>query len=160
MIKYHLPGPKTCQFCNARIFHQETSTMCCMNGRISLLNLPTSPELLELFRDQTTTSRHFRKFIRLYNHIFAFTSMGVHVDQNLSSTSRGIYMFRAQGGIYHQIGSLLPNTNGRPCFLQLYIYDTKHEIKNRILKSESLHEDIVERIQIILDEQNPFVHTF
>ena len=44
--------------------------------------------------------------------------------------------------------------------LELYIYDTKHEIKNRILESESLHRDIVERIQIILDEQNQFVRTF
>jgi hypothetical protein len=86
--------------------------------------------------------------------------MGVHVDQNLSSNSRGIYTFRAQGSIYHQIGSLLPHTNARPRFLQLYIYDTEHEIENRILESESLHRDIVERIQIILDEQNPFVRTF
>ncbi|GMY29552.1 hypothetical protein FCV25MIE_24794 [Fagus crenata] len=86
--------------------------------------------------------------------------MGVHVDQNLSSTSRGIYTFRGQVGIYHQIGSLLPHTNARPRFLQLYIYDIEHEIENRILESESLHRDIVERIQIILDEQNPFVRTF
>ena len=53
MIRYHLPKPKTCQFYNARIFHRETSTMCYMNGRISLPNLPTSSELLELFCDQT-----------------------------------------------------------------------------------------------------------
>ena len=119
MIRYHLLEPKTCQFYNARIFHRETSTMCCMNGRISLPNLPTLSELLELFRDQTTTGRHFRKFIRLYNHIFAFTLMGVHVDQNLSSISRGIYTFRAQGGIYHQISSLLPHTNARPCCFRI-----------------------------------------
>ena len=42
--------------------------------------------------------------------MFAFTSMGVHVDESVASNSQGIYTFRAQGVIYHRIGSLLPHT--------------------------------------------------
>ena len=39
-IKFQLPQQKTCYFCNAHLFLQETSTMCCKDGKISLPNIP------------------------------------------------------------------------------------------------------------------------
>ena len=35
-IRYQLPQPKTCHFCNACLFHRETFSMCCKDGKISL----------------------------------------------------------------------------------------------------------------------------
>ncbi|XP_021717300.1 uncharacterized protein LOC110685147 [Chenopodium quinoa] len=71
----------------------------------------------------------------------------------------GVYTFRAQGSIYHKIGKLLPSTSeSRPQFLQLYIYDTEHEVKNRLAENITLRQDIVKRVKAILDQCNPFVH--
>lgn len=110
VIRYELLEPKECQFCNAQLFNRESSTICCVNGKISLPNIPIHPELLELFRDQTQEGKHFWQYIWSYNHLFAFTSVGVQVDENLASTSQEIYTFRAQGGIYHTIGSFFTTT--------------------------------------------------
>ncbi|KAL6219754.1 hypothetical protein ACLB2K_007513 [Fragaria x ananassa] len=86
--------------------------------------------------------------------------MGVHVDESLNAQSRGIYTFRAQGSIYHKIGGLLPNKGARPRYLQAYIYDTEHELDNRMSESVVLDRGLVEKIQHILNLYNPFVHQF
>ncbi|KAL6140766.1 hypothetical protein ACLB2K_059060 [Fragaria x ananassa] len=159
VAKYHLPAPKTCRHCHARLFHHESNDMCCKNGKTVLPPVQAPPEMVQLFSAQTPLGTHFRQNIRAYNHVFSFTSMGVHVDQNLA-TGGNTFTFRAQGSIYHKIGSLLPNENNRPRFLQLYIYDTEHEVENRMLENEALHSNVVETIQQILNQHNPFVQTF
>ncbi|KAK9988699.1 hypothetical protein SO802_028938 [Lithocarpus litseifolius] len=157
--RFSLPVPKICPFCNTRLFCSESSTMCCMKGKISFPSLPISEPLMDLFCEQSEQGRHFRQFIQSYNHNFAFTSMGVHVDDSMASTSRGIHTFRAQGSIYHKIGSLLP-TNDRPRYLQLYIYDADNEIEHRLSESRDLRAHIVQRVKTILDRENPFVKEF
>ena len=159
VTKLHLPAPTTCLHCRARLFHHETKDMCCLNGKTALPPVQSPPEMIELFSTETPQGTHFRQNIRAYNHVFSFTSMGVHVDQNLA-TGGATFTFRAQGSIYHKIGSLLPDGNNRPRFLQLYIYDTDHEVENRMLENEALHRDVVENIQQILNRHNPFVQTF
>ncbi|XP_073119661.1 uncharacterized protein [Henckelia pumila] len=86
--------------------------------------------------------------------------MGVTIDEALASGSNGIYVFRAQGTIYHSIGSLLPNVNSRPRYLQMWIVDTDHEIDNRLLENQELRRELLVKIQSILDRYNPFVHVF
>ncbi|XP_062014501.1 uncharacterized protein LOC133731040 [Rosa rugosa] len=157
--KYHLPPPKTCPYCHARLFHHETKDMCCLNGKTVIPPIQSPPEMVELFSAETPQGAHFRQNIRAYNHVFSFTSMGVHIDQSLA-TGGSTFTFRAQGSIYHKIGSLLPDEDNRPRFLQLYIYDTDHEVDNRMLENEALHRDVVENIQQILNRHNPFVHVF
>ncbi|CAN6685077.1 unnamed protein product [Malus baccata var. baccata] len=115
--------------------------------------------MVALFSDQTNEGRHFRQNIRAYNHAFAFTSMGVHVDERINIGGSGIYTFRAQGALYHKIGGLLPHEGNRPRFLQAYIYDTEHEVENRMCESEVLDRCVVEKIQHMLNNHNPFVHT-
>lgn len=84
----------------------------------------------------------------------------MQVDESLANGRQGVYTFRAQGAIYHRIGSLLPTTNDRPRYLQVYIYDTEHELDNRMSQNEVLDRNLVEKIQGVLDDHNPFVHTF
>ncbi|KAG6537062.1 hypothetical protein ZIOFF_002140 [Zingiber officinale] len=126
------------------------------------LNLPinTPVELQSLFAMENEEGRHFRQYVRAYNHVFAFTSMGVHIDETLASGANGIYTFRTQGNIYHSIGSLLPSANNRPRYMQMWIVDTDNEVNNRLLENQGLRRELLIKIQHILDQYNPFVHIF
>jgi len=103
--------------------------------------------------------------IRQYNSIFAFTSLGVHIDRSIN-TGNGPYVFRINGVVHHRIGSLLPEPGNRPEYAQLYIYDTEHEVSNRlgILRnddsSNDLDPNIVADIIKMLDTYNPLVQKF
>ncbi|XP_057730367.1 uncharacterized protein LOC130945682 [Arachis stenosperma] len=67
---------------------------------------------------------------------------------------------------YHSIGSLLPPDSLRPTFAQLYIYDTKNKIDNRIgtLRSnEAINErdrEIVAILRNMLDKYNSLAKNF
>ncbi|KAK8942878.1 hypothetical protein KSP39_PZI009132 [Platanthera zijinensis] len=154
-----LSPPTTCRHCRAKLFHNETTTLCCKGGLVDVPDIPVPPELLELFSAQTTEGRNFRQNIRSYNHVFSFTSMGVTFDENMPAFNQGIYTFRAHGAIYHRIGSLLPEYGTRPRFLQMFIYDTEHELENRLNESPDLNLQTIEKISNILDAVNPFVQT-
>ncbi|XP_021742949.1 uncharacterized protein LOC110709046 [Chenopodium quinoa] len=101
--------PRLCSQCQARLFHKKSSQICCMSGKIILPTIPVPAELLSLYTDQTPIGVDFRHNLRKLNHIHAFTSMGVHIDESLANAQQGVYTFRAQGSIYHKIGGLLPN---------------------------------------------------
>lgn len=62
--------------------------------------------------------------------MLAFTSMGGKIDHDINSEN-GPYTFRIHGQNYHKIGSL-PAEGEMPYFAQLYIYDTSHEVQNRL----------------------------
>ena len=42
------------------------------------------------------------------------------------------YIFRINGQNHHKIGSLMPTPRQTAKFAQLYIYDTKNEVSNRM----------------------------
>lgn len=108
----------------------------------------------------------FYKKIRQYNSLFAFTSMGGNIDKNINK-GEGPYVFRINGQIHHRIGSLLPKPDNIPKFTELYIFDTKNEIENRIraLTTEDPEDNdinpfIVQGLKEMLDHHNPLVKTF
>ena len=159
-IKSLLPTSSECRRCNAKLFHRESQDMCCKGGKVTISQVPAPDELLQLFLDSSTEGRHFRQHIRSYNHVMSFTSLGVHVDESLVATGRGIYTFRAQGAIYHKIGGFHPNQGSRPRYLQLYIYDTDHELQNRMRENPILNQAVVYKLQKLLHQCNPFVIVF
>ncbi|CAG8444015.1 7874_t:CDS:2 [Dentiscutata heterogama] len=116
-------------------------------------------ELRNLYLRCDNIGKKFRVNIRAYNSAFAFTSMGVKLDKKLANDKDGVYTFRAQGGIYHLIGSLLP-IDRIPKFLQLYIYDTKFEMANRLYVMPQFRQDILEFIKLMLNQLNPFIINF
>uniref|UniRef100_A0A6N2KXJ1 Helitron helicase-like domain-containing protein n=1 Tax=Salix viminalis TaxID=40686 RepID=A0A6N2KXJ1_SALVM len=73
----------------------------------------------------------FCKCIRAYNSMFAFTSMGVNIDQSVNRQP-GPYVFKINGHCHHLMGSLLPSNENAPKFAQLYIYDVSNEVSNRM----------------------------
>ncbi|KAI5438717.1 hypothetical protein KIW84_024444 [Lathyrus oleraceus] len=96
MVKSRLPHPFTCRHCNARLFHHESRDTCCNGGKVSFSRVDAPIELQQLFLYGSAEGKHFRQHIRSYNHVLSFTSIGVHVDENILTSGRGIYTFRAQ----------------------------------------------------------------
>jgi hypothetical protein len=77
-------------------------------------------------------SDRFMRLIREYNSMFAFTSLGVHVDRTVN-VGNGPYVFKICGVVCHEIGSLLPPEGDPvPKFAQLYIYDTQNKLDHRM----------------------------
>ncbi|XP_022019297.1 uncharacterized protein LOC110919334 [Helianthus annuus] len=79
--------------------------------------------------------------------------------------SAGPYVFKVACQISHCIGSLCPSEGERPRFLQMYVYDTLHEVENRLHFFDSDDErrfssDVVSLLTRTLTEINGFVRLF
>ncbi|WMV15707.1 hypothetical protein MTR67_009092 [Solanum verrucosum] len=97
-----------CRFFKAKKFEYEPPAFCCSNGSVQLTSHEIPIELKNLYLKNTELSKHFRIYIRTYNNIFAFTSLGVTYDKELAKRNNGIYTFRVQGQMYHFINDLIP----------------------------------------------------
>jgi hypothetical protein len=87
----------------------------CKGGKIYIPPFKSRPEPLASLAsfDGNTTSKKIMKSIRQYNYMFAFTSIGAHIDNSLND-GRGPPIFKICG---HRIGSLLPPEDGPPKFI-------------------------------------------
>jgi hypothetical protein len=135
-----LPRMQDCPHCGAVKFYSETKNFCCLNGHVSLTSNELPDILKQLLTSTSEEAKTFRTYIiRTYNNLFAFTSLGVRADANLSKRNNGIYTFRVQGQVYHFINDLVPE-NGNAKNLQLYFHDTEHEVENHLASCERLSE--------------------
>ncbi|XP_026396988.1 ATP-dependent DNA helicase PIF1-like [Papaver somniferum] len=90
------------------------------------------------------------------------------LNEELVDNREGVYTFHVQDDIYHRIGSLLPPvvenetdppSTGRPIYIQMYINDTDNQINWRMKEGgEDLNREVMEKLRIILDTHNRFVH--
>ncbi|KAF1885694.1 hypothetical protein Lal_00039542 [Lupinus albus] len=109
--------------------HRNTTSpkyeLCCGDGRIQLPLLKAPPPTLQhlLFDLKSNDSFNYQNNIRLYNIMFAFTSLRAKIDRSVNN-GRGPPTIRIQGQPCHRIGSMLPMPGQLPKFAQLYIYDT------------------------------------
>ena len=104
-------GPPTqiCEHCGAQLWYGERTvksktptkpkfSLCCSEGRVKLPLLKEPPpflgNLLNINSDQR--SINFQLGIRIYNSLFAFTSLGGNVDRSVNNGS-GPYVFRVNG---------------------------------------------------------------
>ncbi|XP_078435043.1 uncharacterized protein LOC144706046 [Wolffia australiana] len=162
----------SCASCDAKFWIQERKPgtsqqnplfhLCCGDGKITLPTFPNQPSLLlELLQGTTEESKHYRNFIRAYNSAFSFTSSGANFDRTLADICVGVYTYRIQGAVYHQISNaLLPPAGHAPSFAQIYIYDTDYQIERRCSIFPDLHHRILEKIHYCLNVANPFVSQF
>ena len=128
-----------CPHCNAAFWYGERLKghdygsgapayhLCCANGRVLMRPEQDPPEYIKHLLQQNA----FMENIRAYNQMFAMTSFGATVDETVNH-GRGPYVFKVSGQIYHKIGTLIPTGDANPKFLQLYIYDTDNEVRNRL----------------------------
>ncbi|KAF8100721.1 hypothetical protein N665_0218s0059 [Sinapis alba] len=161
-----------CRSCKALLWNAEAIggqtnrvnkefTLCCQRGRVRLPTVrePLSP-MLELLE-----SPKFRPHIRIANSLLAFTSMSAQIDHSVTGTT-GPFTFRVHGQIIHRIGSLFPEDGNNPEYLQLYIFNTDNEIKNRkraLTKGSSslaLEDNIIVQLIEMLDINNHLAKTF
>jgi len=107
-------------------------------------------------------AKSFRFNIRNYNNAFAFSSLGVTIDQSVYGPS-GIYTFRIQNELVHRIGSLLPINGQQPCFAQIYIHDSdphRQSLMRTSYHHDHLHQSTVLLLQHMLYLHNPYVKVF
>lgn len=150
---------KVCRFCGAKKYKNESPGMCCLHGKVELLPLKKPPsELLKYMKNETPESRHFLENIRRYNSCFQMTSFGAtQIEKNVGFNT----VFKIQGQIYHQMGSLLPVPNKSPKFLQVYFMgDEQCEADQRDINIAGLRRDIIVTLQRFLHKHNQIVRIF
>ncbi|XP_071688702.1 uncharacterized protein [Rutidosis leptorrhynchoides] len=157
-----------CYFCGAYFWYEErvkSSSVLRFNGRCEggRVDLPRErnppPDIVELLK-----SRNYVDNIRAYNQMFSMASYGAQIDDTINN-SRGPYVFKIVGQVYHWIVAICPEDGDPPRFLQLYIYDTDNEVRNRLnifgeRRSGGVSEQVVELPLHILNDKNEVVKLF
>jgi hypothetical protein len=140
----------------------------CKGGKVYIPPYRSWPDPLSTLArfDGNATMMKFMQNIRQYNCMFAFTSMGAHIDNSVND-GRAPPLFKISSQVYHHIGSLLPPDDGPPKFIQLYIYDTSKGVTSRLrclnpeeTSSGCLEASIGYGLMKMLDHYNPFVKKF
>ncbi|XP_073317222.1 uncharacterized protein [Primulina huaijiensis] len=150
-----LPNVPDCKYCGAKRIYAEPRAFCCSSGEINLLSSEMPSDLIQLYIGNDDDAKEFNTCVRSYNNMFAFTSMGVHCDEIFARRNAGIYTFRVQGQLYHFMCQLIPPENENPKNLQLYFFDTEHELSNRMYISSKFKETLTEKSICIL-AKNPY----
>ncbi|KAI0665311.1 hypothetical protein C8Q70DRAFT_1117474, partial [Cubamyces menziesii] len=133
---------------------------CCDSGQVSLPPVPEPPEPLRtLFVADSEQAKEFRANIRQYNAAFAFTSLGVSIDDTVN-VGRGPYIFRIHGELCHRSGSLLPAQGQPPRYSQLYIYDPRLALEERAQRNSNLRRDTLELLQELLSANHQYAATY
>ncbi|XP_073362457.1 uncharacterized protein [Aegilops tauschii subsp. strangulata] len=112
---------------------------------------------MRLWSSADADSRHFRESIRFFNGHFAFTTLGVSLDNNYTNMKSGVYTFRAHGTMYHRVHSFGPRS--RPEHLQLYFYDDDPSLSHRKEATKQLDQHVVRKLVDVLRE-NPYSQQF
>ncbi|TDL14451.1 hypothetical protein BD410DRAFT_702923, partial [Rickenella mellea] len=128
--------------------------MCCNHGQVRLPPAVDPPYALQqLLSGETPQSQEFRENIRQYNAALAFTSLGVAIDESINN-GRGPYVFWIHGELCHRIGSLLPAEGRSPAYAQLYIYDPRAVLDQRMQRNSNLRRDTMELLQHMLERHH------
>ena len=95
-------------------------------------------------------SYNFKKHIRHYNSLFAFAS----VVTNLKTPSKGAFLYRIQGSIYHQLAPMFVDKEKyKPQAIQYYFLDGDTALKERLEKAKSenvtLNKEVSLNINIV-----------
>ena len=163
-----------CPDCGALHFESEKLTsstchvkkfgLCCLQGKVNLPDLHDPPEqMLRLLRH--VSNAPFREKIRQYNSAFAFTSVGVKLDESITRSS-GPYAFKIHGGLYHRTGNLVPEEGQNASYAQLYILDPGEALNQRVENNRGndglplLDGPTMQVIQDILYEVNPYINLY
>lgn len=82
------------------------------------------------------------------------------MDKSVANLVGGAYCFRIHGNLYHRIGGLRPSEGQPPAFAQIYIHDPTNELHNRLAYNNYIDPNMLQELQTLMHERNPFVHDF
>jgi hypothetical protein len=107
-------------------------------------------------------SKKFHERFWNYNNALAMTSLGCDQDRLINREGQGPYVFKVQGCLYHQIGSLLPRPESSPIYAQLYIYDEQEALDFRManVANSSLNRETMQTLQDMLYHHHPGVQMY
>lgn len=135
--------------------------LCCDHGKVQIPLLHAPPPALQaLFEANGTQSDDFREHIRQYNMALAFTSVGVHDDQTVNQRRGpgrrgGVgWVFRILGQLSHLSGALETAPGQSARYAQLYIYDPRLALQQRMHANSNLREDTMKLLQNLLIEHH------
>ncbi|GBN97888.1 hypothetical protein AVEN_19205-1 [Araneus ventricosus] len=103
-------------------------------------------------------AKYFVTIIRKCNSCFQITSLGTRKDIRECG-----YMptFKIQGQVYHRIGSLCPQPNEEPEFLQIYfVGDGTQQAEQRCKNVPQERQHTALQLQEMLNHHNCYVHGF
>ena len=152
-----------CCHCGAKRFEYEPLGFCCRDGKVKI-EMPEPPEELRLlYTSQDPNSQHFQDHTRWFNGHFSFTTFACDYDQNLASARDGVYTFKANGQIYHNLHSF-GKRDENSSHLQLYFYDDDPSLSHRFRKArfelfQARDRSIIASLVDIL-RANPYSETF
>ena len=130
---------------------------CCLQGQIQLPPFRPAPVTLrDLLCGKSLLAKEFKTNIRQYNATFAFTSLGVKVDDAVTHAS-GPYSFRIHGDLHHLSGALMPPPGQPAVFAQLYIHDPLAQLRLRERQNTNLNSVIMTELQAMLNDTHPYV---
>ena len=119
--------------------------MCCSGGKFQLPALEPYPEPLHsLLTHQHPMAEHFLSAAQKYNGCFQMMSFGAR------EVKEGNFMptFKVQGQVYHRIGSLMPEPQQQPSFLQIYfVGDNDNERDIRCDLYPGVKPELVSQLQ-------------
>lgn len=150
-----------CQYCSAKKWQGESTSLCCSGGKIKL-NLCQDPpdELKSLLIGNNPECKNFRKNIIKYNSAFQMTSFGA--GKNLTDFNY-FTTYRIQGQCYHQMGGLLPHPERHHRYVQVY-FMTGGDYREAEQRSRNVHGglnlDIVIKLQLLLHQHHTYVNAF
>ena len=171
---------KICVDCGAKMFpwelskpkdDGETFSKCCSYGKVKLQPFTNpSPALQELFNNYSKQSKQFLNNIRMYNGLVAMASKGIRggKEEDYSSCgNRGPRPFKMSGQMYHRTPSVMfPEQGKPPKYSQIYTYDIRSELDNRVLDAKNKKYDdkidmkTLKMIQDDLKMNNQYVKKF
>lgn len=83
-----------CPSCGAKKCYNESRVFCCSGGEVKVVDVVCPPQFIDLLCSQDEIGVHFRKYLRLYNNMFTFSSTGSSID---ASTHKRKYIFKLHG---------------------------------------------------------------
>ena len=156
-----------CQNCGALYFKRETTSLCCLDGKIVLPHFPEPPpELRKLWFNEVPEAKVFLKYIRVINNAICLSSVRVQEKQTGAFNPSVIF----QGRVVQRMGPLQPEPGDQPCFAQLYILDSSLETTTRFanmtipanttFEEKNTLRNLLETIQQVMHRTNPFINDF
>lgn len=176
-VQQHDLGPMSigCSYCGAKHWLDERvnrSTthpefgMCCAHGKVRLPLLPDPPAAIrDLYTAQTPRAKEFRENIRQYNAALAFTSVKASTDDAINHASANSdrprpWVYRIHGVIYHSAGPLEPEPGRRRAYAQLYVYDPRAALDDRMVRNDNLSRDTMALLQNTLLQSNHYARVY
>ena len=156
-----------CGHCGALKFKKETSSLCCLNGKVVLPQFPDPPqELRKLWFEEIPEAKVFLNHTRVINNAVCLSSLAVR-EKTFDRFSPSVIF---QGRVVQQMGSLQVEPGAQPCFAQLYVLDSNLETTIRFanmtlpagmsqIQKNQLKKMLV-TVQQVMHEKNPYIKDF